>query len=68
MLDDIDDAADWFSHIQHRIRTAKSERELKLAGTLLDGHHFMALPERCQEDLIEQYAAKLMNFEAGLAG
>lgn len=59
MFEDLDDNADWFTHIQQLIRKAKTERELKLVAALLDGHHFLALPEHCQQDLVNQYADKL---------
>ena len=64
MFDDQDDAADWFSHIRRLIEKARNDRELKLASVLLDGDHFLALPEPRQRELVNLYADKLLEMGA----
>lgn len=64
LFDDPDDAADWFSHIKRLIEKARNDRELKLASVLLDGHHFLALPEPRQRELVNLYADKLLEMGA----
>lgn len=64
MFDDLDDAADAFTHIQRRIRSARNERELSACTGLLDAPAFLALPEHCQQDLLEQYVDKLAEIGA----
>ncbi len=64
MFEHLDDDADWFTFAQRRIRAVKNDSQLKDCAGLLDSHQFMALPEHCQQDLLEQYVTKLVEMGA----